>query len=95
MTKYVLSPRAEQDIRDIWREIAQDNEPAADDLVYRLFNKFELASTQPQMGAARPELSQTARILIEGSYIVIYEPKPDGVFIVAVVYGGRNPVNWL
>ncbi|WP_068317829.1 type II toxin-antitoxin system RelE/ParE family toxin [Polycladidibacter hongkongensis] len=95
MTKYVLSPRAEQDIRNIWREIAQLNEPAADDLVYRLFNKFELAATHPQMGAPRPELSQTARILVEGSYIVIYEPNHDEIFVVAVVYGGRNPVNWL
>ncbi|SNZ19430.1 hypothetical protein SAMN06265368_2515 [Cohaesibacter gelatinilyticus] len=47
------------------------------------------------MGAPRPELSQTARLLIEGSYIAIYEPKSYGVFIVAVVYGGRKPENWL
>ncbi|WP_280176183.1 type II toxin-antitoxin system RelE/ParE family toxin [Cohaesibacter gelatinilyticus] len=90
-----MSPRAEQDIRDIWRDIAQDNEPAADALVYRLFDKFELAAGQPKMGAPRPELSQTARLLIEGSYIAIYEPKSYGVFIVAVVYGGRKPENWL
>ena len=95
MGNFVLSPRAEQDMKEIWRSIARENEPAADALIYRMFDKFELASGQPRMGAARPELSHSARILIEGNYIAIYEPKPDGIFIVAVVYSKRNPENWL
>ncbi|PDT04175.1 plasmid stabilization protein [Rhizobium chutanense] len=69
MAKYLLSPRAEEDLRDIWRAIAPDNE--------------------------RPELSPTARILIEGRYIAIYEPMPYGIFVVAVVYGPRDIENWL
>ncbi len=47
------------------------------------------------MGAPRPELSPTARILIEGSYVIVYEPMPCGIRIVTVVYGGRKPENWL
>jgi plasmid stabilization system protein ParE len=95
VASFILSPRAEEDIRGIWRDIALDNEPAADALLRRMFDKIELAAEQPQMGAPRPELSATARILIEGKYIVIYEPKSEGLFVVAVVYGGRNPENWL
>lgn len=95
MADYRLSPRAEQDVRDIWRNIAVDNEPAADALLRRMLEKSELAATQPNMGAARPELSPTARILIEGNYILIYEPMPYGVLIVAIVHGGRNPDGWL
>lgn len=55
----------------------------------------ELAATQPLMGAPRPELSPTARILVQGRYIAIYEPRPDGVLIVAVVHGMRDPESWL
>lgn len=95
MAKYVLSPRAEKDIRGIWQDIAPDNEAAADALLRRLLDRIELAASQPEMGAPRPELSPTARILVEGSYIVIYEPMPYGLFVVAVVYGGRKPENWL
>ena len=47
------------------------------------------------MGVARPELSPTARILVEGRYIVIYEPRADGVLVVAIVHGMRDPANWL
>ncbi len=95
MAKFLLSPRAEQDLREIWRSIAQDNEPAADALLRRLLAKAELAAEQPGMGAPRPELSSSARILIEGNYIMIYEPIPDGIVVVAIVYGMRNPDSWL
>lgn len=95
MAEYRLTPRAEQDLRDIWRTIAPDNEAAADALLLRLFDKLELAASQPLMGVARPELSPTARILIEGRYITIYEPMPYGVLAVAVVHSMRNASNWL
>lgn len=95
MANYLLSLKAEEDIRNIWRSIAPENEPAADALLMRLMEKFELAASQPMMGAPRPELSTTARILIEGRYVAIYEPMPDGIYIVAIVYGPRDVENWL
>jgi toxin ParE1/3/4 len=58
-------------------------------------HKVELAADNPLMGAARPELSSTARILVEGRYIVIYDPRPEGVLVVAVVHGMRDPASWL
>lgn len=61
----------------------------------RIFDKAELAAGQPHMGSPRPELSPTARILIEGRYIIIYEPMPYGIFVVSVVYGARDITNWL
>lgn len=95
MAKYIFSPRAEEDLRDIWRSIAPDNERAADSLLRRILDKAELAAGQPLMGAPRPELSATARILIEGRYVVIYEPMTYGIFVVAVVYGPRDVDSWL
>lgn len=95
MAEVRLSPRAEQDIRSIWHSIAQENEPAADGLLRRMLDKADLAATHPRMGAARPELSSTARVLIEGNYVLIYEPKAYGLLVVAIVYGGRDPDNWI
>jgi toxin ParE1/3/4 len=95
VAEYRLTPRAEQDLRDIWRWIASDNASAADALIIRLFDLLELAAGQPQMGSPRPELSSTARILVEGQYLVIYEPMPYGVLTVAVVHGARDPKHWL
>ncbi|MBZ9722598.1 type II toxin-antitoxin system RelE/ParE family toxin [Mesorhizobium sp. CO1-1-11] len=95
VAKYRLTPRASQDLRDIWHTIAIENEKAADKLLMRIFDKMELAAGHPKMGSARPELSATARVLIEGRYIVIYEPQPDGVLVVAIVHGMRDPEHWL
>lgn len=61
----------------------------------RILDRLELAATQPYMGPARPELSANARVLIEGSYVIIYEPASYGVLAVAIVHGRRDPENWL
>ncbi|CAN7557818.1 type II toxin-antitoxin system RelE/ParE family toxin [Rhizobium sp. LjRoot30] len=95
MAKSVFSPRAEEQLREIWRSIAFDNEHAADALLRWILEKTELAAGQPLMGSPRPVLSPTARILIEGRYIVIYEPMPYGILVVAIVYGPRDTTNWL
>ncbi|MER8661528.1 type II toxin-antitoxin system RelE/ParE family toxin [Mesorhizobium sp. M1148] len=95
MASHRLTPRASQDLRDIWHTIAADNEKAADRLLMRIFERLELAAQHPKMGSARPELSATARVLVEGRYIIIYEPQPDGVIAVAIVHGMRDPDHWL
>lgn len=95
MAGYRLTPRASQDLRDIWHTTAADNEKAADRLLMRIFERLELAAQHPKMGCARPELSATARVLVEGRYIIIYEPQPDGVIAVAIVHGMRDPDHWL
>ena len=95
MGKCRLTPRAEQDLRDIWHSIAPDTEVAADALLTRILDRLELAADQPHMGAARPELRATARILVEGRYVIIYEPTPYGVLAVAIVHGMRDPEHWL
>jgi len=90
-----FQPRAEHDLDEIWRAIAEGSPRAADAFITRIFSKLDLAAEHPLMGAARPELSPTARILIEGRYVIIYEPQPDGVLAVAIVHGMRDPEGWL
>ncbi|MBZ9674250.1 type II toxin-antitoxin system RelE/ParE family toxin [Mesorhizobium sp. ES1-1] len=95
MARYRFTPRASQDLRDIWQTIAIDSEKAADKVLLRIFDRLELASQHPNMGTARPELSATARVLVEGRYIIIYEPQPDGLLVAAIVHGMRDPEHWL
>lgn len=95
MAKYVLSEKAENDIFEIWTAISEKNEDAADRLVMKIIDKLELAAELPNMGAARPEINKDARILIVGSYIILYKPMPYGLRVAAVVYGSRDPETWL
>lgn len=95
MAKADFSFRANDDLRDIWQHIALDSPGSADRLLLRIFDRIELATSQPKMGSPRPELGPTARLLIEGNYIVIYEPSDDGIFVVAIVHGARSPSEWI
>ena len=82
-------------MQDIWRNIAVHDERAADNLLRTLFDKFELVSNHPEMGPARPEVAENARLIIEGNYIAIYEPAPYGIEVVAIVHARRDPAYWL
>jgi toxin ParE1/3/4 len=95
VSEYRLTPRAEEDLRAIWRSIASDSEQAADGLLLRIFDKLERAAQFPEMGVPRPELSPTTRLLVEGRYVVIYEPMPYGILAIAIVHGMRDPASWL
>jgi toxin ParE1/3/4 len=95
VAKAHFSHRAKQDLRDIWQYVALDSPREADKLLSRILDKIDLAAFQPGMGSARPELSASARILVEGRHIVIYEPVEYGIFIVAIVHGARDAANWL
>jgi toxin ParE1/3/4 len=90
VAKFTLTPRAEADLQDIWLSIALDSQRAADGQISRIMEKIYVASEFPLMGVARPELSKTARILIAGNYIVIYEPLAAGLKVVSVVHGARD-----
>ncbi|RST88112.1 type II toxin-antitoxin system RelE/ParE family toxin [Aquibium carbonis] len=95
MASIRYSPRAERDLRDIWRTIAIDSMTAADRLILRIIDKLELAATQPAMGVARGDLGAEARLLIVQRYIVIYEPSPSGIDVIAILHGMRDPQHWL
>ncbi|UZX11407.1 type II toxin-antitoxin system RelE/ParE family toxin [Methylocystis sp. MJC1] len=95
MARVALTPAAESALFDIWATVALDNVRAADGLFQRIMKKARLAAENPLMGAPRPELGPNARILIEGRYLIIYEPAEDGVTIIAIVHGARAPESWL
>lgn len=95
MAEYRLTPKATADLRAIWHYIATDNETAADAVFSRLLDQLDLACQHPEMGMARPDLSATARILLVGAYVILYEPMPYGVLAVAIVHGMQHPQGWL
>ena len=96
-TKLVWTPQAEEDLTEIYCFIALDNPSAADRLLSRLQDRVEKLGQNPRICQRRPEIRPTMRILIEGSYLVLYEIHPDTdagpvreVEIVRVVDGRRD-----
>jgi toxin ParE1/3/4 len=93
--EYRLSPKAINDLNNIWTYVSEHNELAADALLRRIRDRIGTAAIYPEIGAKRPRLGPKARILIEGSYVVVYEPADYGVYIVAIAHARRRPSHWL
>ena len=92
MTMIVVSRRAREDFKRIWRYIALDDESAADRLLLALDAKIERLRDFPGIGTPRDEIRPGARTLVHGSYLILYEHDADAgqVEIVAVVEGMRD-----
>jgi len=85
--------QAEADLIQIWLYIAGDNPEAADALLDRIDQQFELLAANPSMGRSRPELAPEARSCTVGNYLILYRAVADGVEIVRVTQGSRDLPN--
>jgi toxin ParE1/3/4 len=96
------TPKAREDLIEIYTYIGLDNPSAAERIFDAIQSKAELLIEYPRLGVRRPDLRPTARILIHGSYLILYETLPDteegninAVEIVRIVDGRRNLKNLL
>lgn len=93
----VWSPQAREDMLEIYIAIGADNPDAAETLYTAMESKTSLLVGHPRLGVRRPEIQRSARILVEGAYLVLYQTHPDTdegpietVEIVRVVDGRRD-----
>jgi toxin ParE1/3/4 len=91
------TPRAEEDLIDIYAYIAVDSPSAADRVLAKLQSSLKMLACNPRIFALRPDIRPSTRVLIEGPYLVLFETHPDtdqgpirSVEIVRVVDGRRN-----
>jgi toxin ParE1/3/4 len=73
------SPQAEVDLNSIWDYIAADNVKAADALLVRIEELFDMLAQTPLAGRARNELAMKLRSFPVGNYVIFYIPIPDGI----------------
>lgn len=85
MRKLTRLPRAEDDLIQIWRYIAEDNEVAADRLLDRLGDALQKLLIHPEAGRQRPELADGLRSFVVGNYILFYNATPSELVVVRVL----------
>jgi toxin ParE1/3/4 len=92
MSRYVISPKAREDLKTISRYVANEGgSPAgARSLRHRFLHHFRKLASQPGMGQATPDLGASVRQWPVGNYVVYYEPSPGGVRIIRVIHGARD-----
>jgi toxin ParE1/3/4 len=91
------SPAAELDLEDIWLTIAAENPSAATRIVRAIGARIGQLARHPRLGPRRRDIQPTARMLVEGHYLILFETHPDTdngpidrVEIIRVVDGRRD-----
>jgi len=100
VTRVLRSSAAERDLEEIWLTIAADNPPAATRVVRAIGARIDQLARHPRLGPRRPDIQPCARVLVEGSYLILFETHPDTddgpvdwVEVVRVVDGRRDLAN--
>lgn len=92
MADIILSRRARDDFKRIWRFVALDDMAAGDRLLLAMDAKIERLRAFPEIGTPRDEIAPGARSLTHGAYLILYDynPATDSVEIVAIVEAMRD-----
>ena len=86
---------AERDLLGIWDHIAEDSPVAADRVWQSLHERFGLLLKHPEMGESQERFRPGLRSVVEGAYIIFYEPIAEGILIYRVLHGARQWENLL
>jgi toxin ParE1/3/4 len=80
---------ARRDVVNIWRHIAEDNEPAAGRRPFRrsVDASFPTGRDMPYAGRARDEIRPGYRSLPVNDYLIFYRVEAPGVSIMHVMHG--------
>src|SRR5579864_4972994 len=91
MKPFVLTPRAEQDLSDIWDYIADDNIEAADGVLDALESGMAKLAKNPGMGHWREQLTDKRhRFFLVYSYLIVYRHKTKPLQIIRVLHAARD-----
>jgi len=88
--RFVLTPEAKADPRDILLDLAEDSPDAAERLRSEIYESFQRLGQSPGIGHYRDELLTAAIAFGFYSYVVCYVWQRKPIQIFAVVHGARG-----
>lgn len=92
MSRYALTPRAAEDLDEIWEFVFKDKSPErADAVIERIREILELVASMPGMGHRRDDLAdESLRVWSVYSYLIVYRPEQRPIEIVRIVGGYQD-----
>jgi plasmid stabilization system protein ParE len=91
MSRFVLTPAADQDLNDIWDYIAADSVEAANRVLNALEAAFQQLAEAPALGHYRQDLADKRhRFNSVFSYLIVYRWETRPLQIIRVLHGARD-----
>ena len=89
---YSIARVAQQDIKEIWAYIHQDNALAARDMVNKIYSAFDLLAENPNIGHTRKDLTDKPLLFwtVRPRYQLIYTLKQDRLYVVRILAADRD-----
>lgn len=87
---YFLTAEAENDLKEIWAYIAENNRSAADKLIEGFFDKFQLLADNKEIGKRQDNFIIEMRMFLFKKYNIYYFPTDEGAEIYRVLHGSRD-----
>jgi plasmid stabilization system protein ParE len=91
VTSYSISSEAQKDLFEIWVRIARDSVDLANRIEAEFYSRFESLGQTPGQGHTRKDLTKR-NVLFSPlySFLIIYQPEPRPIRILAILRGRRN-----
>ena len=91
MKSFILTPRAEQDVSDIWDYIAADSIEAADRVLAVLEKTLHRLAKNPGIGHMREDLADRRhRFFLVYSYLIVYRFETQPLQVIRVLHAARD-----
>jgi toxin ParE1/3/4 len=90
MARCLVTPRADRDLDSIWSSITVVSPRAADAMIDRLTDTFDMLLTLPEAGRLRQEFRKNLRSFAVENYVIFYRTVSEGIDILRVVHGRRD-----
>ena len=90
MARALFSPRARNDLLDIWTYIAEDSSKTADAWVARIVETADVLASFPYLGRVRTELIGSPRSIAIESFVLFYDVHPNSIRVLRVLHGSRD-----
>ncbi|MDP7016210.1 MAG: type II toxin-antitoxin system RelE/ParE family toxin [Pirellulaceae bacterium] len=83
--------RAKTDAVQIWAYIAERNHVAADELIDRIDERLAMLATIPESAEAVPYIAPDVRRSSVGHYVIYFRPIENGIHVLRILHGARQP----
>lgn len=93
MAELRITPRAREDLIEIWSYIADDSVTNADTFIDRLYEAIESLGRHPGSGRQREELAPGIQSFPFGRYMIFYRVVTNSIEIARVLHGARDIEN--
>jgi antitoxin ParD1/3/4/toxin ParE1/3/4 len=90
MKPFLLTPRAEQDLNEIWEDIADDSVGAANRVLAAMERTIRRLAKNPGIGHLREELADRRhRFFPIYSYLIVYRFEAKPLQVIRVLHAAR------